>query len=169
MFPLHLRENPYFPELTWPGGVAYSGKTMERLRSGSVGNGLVVLLVLSCADKEARLAEILDGLGVEFLRVRRYWEARALLQTHPLLGAVVTDATLEDGNWCDVLRAVVDYDPQASVVVVAPSSADEILWSEVMWRGVHDMLVEPFTKNEAQQVLEGALRAGGQKVTAAVA
>lgn len=134
-----------------------------------MGNGLVVLLVLSCADKEARLAEILDGLGVEFLRVRRYWEARALLQTHPLLGAVVTDATLEDGNWCDVLRAVVDYDPQASVVVVAPSSADEILWSEVMWRGVHDMLVEPFTKNEAQQVLEGALRAGGQKVTAAVA
>ena len=76
--------------------------------------------------------------------------------------------TLEDANWCDVLRGVVDYDPQASVVVVAPSSADEILWSEVMWRGVHDMLVEPFTKSEAQRILEGALRAGGQ-VSAALA
>jgi len=43
------------------------------------------------------------------------------------------------------------------------------LWSEVMWWGVHDMLVEPFTKNEAQQVLEGALRAGGRAERAAVA
>jgi hypothetical protein len=81
---------------------------------------------------------------------------------------VLGQFSLEDANWCDVLRAVVDYDPQANVVVVAPSSADEILWSEVMWRGVHDMLVEPFTKIEAQRVLEGALRAGGQKATAAV-
>ena len=106
---------------------------------------------------------------VESLWARRCWEARELLQTQPPLDTVVTDATLEDANWCDVLRAVVDYDPQTSVVVVAPSSADEILWSEVMWRGVHDMLVAPFTKKEAERVLEGALRAGGQKATAAVA
>ena len=129
----------------------------------------MVLLVLSCPERQARLAAILRGIGVDSLWVRRCWEARELLQTQPALDTVVTDATLEDGNWCDVLRAVVDYDPQASVVVVAPSSADEILWSEVMWRGVHDMLVEPFTKKEAQRVLEGALRAGGQKAAAAVA
>ena len=142
---------------------------MERSNSKSAGNGPMVLLVLSCAERQARLAAILKGIGVESLWVRRCWEARELLQTQPPLDTVVTDATLEDANWCDVLRAVVDYDPQASVVVVAPSSADEILWSEVMWRGVHDMLVEPFTKNEAERVLEGALRAAGQKVTAAVA
>jgi DNA-binding NtrC family response regulator len=129
----------------------------------------VVLLVLSCPERQARLAAILQGLGVESLWVRRCWEARELLQTQPLLDAVVTDATLEDANWCDVLRAVVDYDPQASVVVVAPSSADEILWSEVMWRGAHDMLVEPFTKREAQQVLEGALRVASRGERAAVA
>jgi DNA-binding NtrC family response regulator len=142
---------------------------MERPNNKSAENGPMALLVLSCPERQARLAAILRGIGVESLWVRRCWEARELLQTQPLLDTVVTDATLEDANWCDVLRAVVDYDPQASVVVVAPSSADEILWSEVMWRGVHDMLVEPFTKIEAQRVLEGALRAGGQKATAAVA
>ncbi len=142
---------------------------MERLRRKTTGNGPVVLLVLSCPERKARFAAILNGLGVEFLWVRRCWEAQELLQTQPLLDTVVTDATLEDANWCDVLRAVVDYDPQASVVVVAPCSADEILWSEVMWRGAHDMLVEPFTKSEAQQVLEGALRAAGRGERAAVA
>jgi DNA-binding NtrC family response regulator len=74
---------------------------------------------------------------------------------------VVTDATLEDGNWRDVLRTVVDYDPQAGVILIAPSSADEMLWSEAMWLGVHDILVEPFTETEAQQVVEGVLRAAG--------
>ena len=136
---------------------------MARLRKEPAKDGPVVLLVLSCPERQARLAAILHALGVDLLWVRQ------LLQTRPPLLTVVTDATLEDGNWCDVLRAVVDYDPQASVVVVAPSSADEILWSEVMWRGVHDMLVEPFTKSEARQVLEGALRAAGRGERAAVA
>jgi hypothetical protein len=81
-----------------------------------------------------------------------------LLQTRPLLSSVVTEATLEDGNWCDVLRTVVDYDPQASVVMIAPPSTDEIPWSDVILQGVHDILVEPFTRSEAEQVLDGALR-----------
>jgi DNA-binding NtrC family response regulator len=126
----------------------------------------VVLLVVSCPALQARLAAILKELEVESLWVRRCWEARKLLQTQPMLDTVVTDATLEDANWCDVLGTVVNHASLASVVVVAPSSTDEILWSEVMWRGVHDMLVEPFTKNEARRVLEGALRAGGGERTA---
>ena len=118
----------------------------------------VVLLVLSCPERHARLAAILRALGVDLLRVRQCWEARALLQTRPPLLAVVTDVTLEDGNWCDVLRAVVDYDPQAGLILVAPSSADEMLWSEAIWQGVHDILVDPFTEAEAQQVVESVLR-----------
>ena len=56
-----------------------------------------------------------------------------------------------------------DYDPQAGVILIAPSSADETLWSEAIWRGVHDILVEPFTDTEAQQVVESVLRVAAQQ------
>jgi hypothetical protein len=49
----------------------------------------------------------------------RCWEALQLLKTQPPLEIVLTDATLEDANWYDVLRAVVDHGLQASVVVIA--------------------------------------------------
>jgi len=131
---------------------------MARLRKEPAKDGPVALLVLSCPERQARLAAILRALGVDLLWVRQCWEARALLQTRPPLLTVITDATLADGNWRDVLRTVVDYDPQAGVILIAPSSADEVLWSEALWLGVHDILLEPFTETEAQQVVEGVLR-----------
>lgn len=134
---------------------------MARLRKEPAKEGPVVLLVLSCPERQARLGAILHALGVDLLWVRQCWEARALLQTRPPLLSVVTDATLADGNWRDVLRTVVDYDPQAGVILIAPSSADEMLWSEAMWLGVHDILVDPFTQAEAQQVVESVLRVAG--------
>ena len=134
---------------------------MERRRKESGEDRRVILLVLACPERQARLEAILQGLGVESLWARRCWEVRVLLQTRPLLSSVVTEATLEDGNWCDVLRTVVDYDPQAGVIQIAPSSADEMLWSEAMWLGVHDILVEPFTETEAQQVVGSVLRVAG--------
>jgi DNA-binding NtrC family response regulator len=146
----------------------YSGSTMEKLRRKSAEKGPVALLVVSCPERKARLAAILSGLGVESLWVRRCREALELLRTQPPLQIVLTDTTLEDANWCDLLRAVGNHDSQASVVVVAPPSADEVLWSEVMWRGAYDMLVEPFTRNEAQRILEGALRAAGDTERAIV-
>lgn len=136
----------------------YPGNRMARLKKKPAEERPVVLLVLSCPERQARLAAILHSLGVDLLGVRQCWEARALFQTRPPLLSVVTDATLEDGNWRDVLRTVVDYDSQAGVILVAPSSADEMLWSEAMRLGVHDILVEPFTEAEARRVVEGALR-----------
>lgn len=116
------------------------------------------MLVVSSDERKSFLSAILRKLDVESISVRCCRQARELLRTRPLLDAVLTDTTLEDANWCDVLRAVIDYESPASVVVVAPSSADERLWSEVIWRGAYDMLVEPFTADEARRVLEGALR-----------
>ena len=131
---------------------------MERFWKVSGEDRGVVLLVLACPERRARLGAILQRFGVESLWVSRCWEVLALLQTRPLLISVVTEATLEDGNWCDVLRTVVDYDPLASVVMIAPPSTDEIPWSDAISQGVHDILVEPFTRSEAEQVLERALR-----------
>jgi len=56
---------------------------------------------------------------------------------------VVTDVSLPDGNWATVLNCLVNGEVSASAVVCA-QTADETLWSEAVWRGVHDLLVEPF-------------------------
>ena len=71
---------------------------------------------------------------------------------------IITQVTLTDGNWCDIFKYLVDHGIQASTVVSSPQ-ADEQLWSEVLWRGAYDLLVEPYETREVHQTIEGALRA----------
>jgi FixJ family two-component response regulator len=71
---------------------------------------------------------------------------------------VISDLSLPDGNWCDVFRHLVDNGLHAAMVVVA-RQADERLWSEVLWRGAYDLLVEPFEDSDVRRVVEGAVRA----------
>lgn len=132
---------------------------MTNLRKETASQHALALLVVSSPNRRSFLSAVLRKLGVESISVPYCREAREFLRTGQPLDAVLTDTTLDDANWCDVLRAVIDSESGASVVVVAPSSADEHLWSEVIWRGAYDMLVEPFTADEARRVLEGALRA----------
>lgn len=131
---------------------------MAHLRKSQTPQHALALLVVSSGERQSFLSAILRKLGVESICVSHGWQAREFLGIDPPFDAVLTDTTLEDANWCDVLRAVADCESTASVIVVAPSSADERLWSEVIWRGAYDMLVEPFTADEARRVLEGALR-----------
>ena len=70
---------------------------------------------------------------------------------------IITQLTLADGNWCDLFKYLVDRGSHASVVVSSPQ-ADERLWSEVLWRGAYDLLVEPYESGEVCRVVEGALR-----------
>ena len=85
-------------------------------------------------------------------------EAGALLATRPPVEVIITDVTLPDGNWCDIFKYLVDHNVDASVVV-SSVRADESLWSEILWRGAYDLLVEPYENRELRRVVEGALRA----------
>jgi hypothetical protein len=44
---------------------------------------------------------------------------RLLLAQHPAPSAILTDVSLPDGNWCDVLRALIQSDVRAEVQVLA--------------------------------------------------
>lgn len=116
-----------------------------------------VLLVLTSKRNIENCHAALKTLDVEVLRVHDLREARNRLREGHPIDVVVTDASLPDGNWSDILRCVVNWGGSAGVVVCAPV-ADEHLWSEVLWRGGHDLLVEPFQPAEARQVIEGAWR-----------
>jgi DNA-binding NtrC family response regulator len=100
----------------------------------------------------------LDSLGVEVWPAETCHGARRLLEKKPRVDVVISDLSLPDGNWCDVFKHLIDNDIHASMVVVSPQ-ADERLWSEVLWRGAYDLLVEPYGAIDVRRIVEGAIRA----------
>ncbi|MEX2303963.1 MAG: hypothetical protein WD733_23660 [Bryobacterales bacterium] len=100
----------------------------------------------------------LDSIDIEALPAETCLQARGLLQNKRRVELVLSDLSLTDGNWCDVFKHLIDNDIHASMVVIAPQ-ADERLWSEVLWRGAYDLLVEPYEEGDVRRVVEGALRA----------
>ena len=109
-------------------------------------------------ERRATLLQALRVLDIETIAVSTCAEARSLFQISPGVELVLTEVSLHDGNWSDVLRHLVDNGIEASVVV-SSQRPDEHLFSEVIWRGGYDVLVEPYEKAEVRQILEGALRA----------
>ena len=117
----------------------------------------IVLLVMA-PPAYRQVACDLDSLdGVNVLLARDCREARQVLSAHPDISLVFTDVSHADGNWSDLLRFVVNRGIAAHVVVCS-RCADEGLWSEVLWRGGYDVLVEPFDRAELARIVEGALR-----------
>lgn len=119
----------------------------------------MAMLVMS-PERRRSLEPNLEQLNVRVLLASNCQEARILLQDHPPVSVVITDVSLNDGNWCDVFRFLVDQGIHASVVV-SSRLADERLWSEVLWRGAYDVLVEPYEADEVRRIVEGAVRAAG--------
>ena len=117
------------------------------------------MAMLVMAPERRRSLELnLESLNVKILPAGSCQEARILLKESPPVSVVITDVSLTDGNWCDVFRCLVDSGIHASVVV-SSRLADERLWSEVLWRGAYDVLVEPYDAQEVRRIVEGALRA----------
>jgi DNA-binding NtrC family response regulator len=104
------------------------------------------------------LAVTLAHMEARVLAATNCREARQLLASEGPMDVVVTEVSLPDGNWCDLLLSMVKHGLDASLVVISGSD-DQRLWSEVLWRGAYDMLVEPFGPEEARRALEGAWRA----------
>lgn len=119
-------------------------------------DGATALVVMS-RERRSPLLENLESLKLTVLAVENCRETRSLLQTRPPLEVVIIDVSLGDGNWCDIFKFLVDYGISTSVVVVS-SLADERLWSEILWRGAYDLLVEPYGRDELRRVVEGAVR-----------
>jgi DNA-binding NtrC family response regulator len=91
-----------------------------------------------------------------------------VLSAYPDVSLVFTDVSHADGNWSDLLRFVVNRGIAAHVVVCS-RRADEGLWSEVLWRGGYDVLVEPFDREELARIVEGALRTMNPRLSARTA
>jgi DNA-binding NtrC family response regulator len=74
---------------------------------------------------------------------------------------VISGVTLADGNWCALLAHTVRSDVEAKFFVCT-ATADERLWSEAVWRGAQDVLVEPFDLLHLRRVLGLGARSQGE-------
>ena len=130
---------------------------------GHVGLAPAVLVVMSAPE---RLIPLLSKLEVDDLftvhATDSFHGACRQLRADPDVVVIITDITLPDANWCDILRFLVANDLSASVVVTAPD-ANESFWSEVLWRGGYDLLLEPYEDLEIKRIVKGAARAAREE------
>jgi len=120
------------------------------------------ILFLSGHRGDARqITQMLHDLPLVVDHAGSLQQARAKLRgdEHEV---VLTEATLPDGSWRDVLRLVREC-PQELQVLVTDPHADARLWAEALNLGVYDLIAQPFYEPEVRRILYRACtRRSGQ-------
>ena len=113
-----------------------------------------ILCISGHPDDARRLSEMLHALPLVLDQVGSVQQARAQLQVHEY-DAVLTEATLPDGKWLDVLHLVRES-PREMAVIVTDPNADTRLWAEILNLGAFDLLAQPYHEPEVRRILYNA-------------
>jgi len=97
---------------------------------------------------------MLHSLPLVFDHAGTLQQARTMLQQDEY-DVVLTEATLPDGKWLDVLHLVRDS-PQEVEVIVTDPQADAHFWAEALNLGAYDLLAQPFYEPEVRRILYNA-------------
>ncbi len=126
-----------------------------------------VLFVTPHREDATVLSRMLGSLPVLLEHVADLQHARAAIQAEPY-PVILTEATLPDGTWRDVLDMVRGIVPGPAVIVTDPS-ADAHFWAEALNLGAYDLIAQPFTTAEVRRILSYACsRSSDKSRTAAV-
>jgi DNA-binding NtrC family response regulator len=117
-----------------------------------IGNCLLVTAVQNPLPVQNDLEE--RGFRVWLAKDCR--EAGKILQANPSLRLALTDSTLPDGTWCNVLGQILEHRQQADLLVSARGSGAE-LWSEVEKLGSAWRLEFPHRWKDLGTILENKL------------
>jgi DNA-binding NtrC family response regulator len=117
-----------------------------------------VLVIMSAGERRTQLSACLKALGVAPVEVEDCRQARHALARRDPLKLVISDVDFCDGDWRDTLAAS-QLRPGGASFLVSTPFPDHGLWSEALWRGAYDLLVEPYSAMELRRIVEGALRA----------
>jgi len=124
-------------------------------------------LVVMASERSCDLISCLTKVAARVLSASSCAEAAEFLYAEPAVGIVLTDLTLPDGSWCDVMTKVLDVRPNAAVVVCS-RLADERLWAEVLDAGGFDVLAEPYGENDLELLITRAVMARPSRLAAVV-
>jgi DNA-binding response OmpR family regulator len=113
------------------------------------------VLFISGRPSDARLlSRMLHQLPIALDHVPTLQQARAKLDQADY-DVVLTEATLHDGNWLDVLHLVRDFRQSPNVIVTDPA-ADDQFWAEALNLGAYDLLAQPYYEPEVRRILFNA-------------
>ncbi len=116
--------------------------------------GKVVLFVSPHTEDATALSHMLGSLAVSIEHVADLKHARGMM-TGALYPVILTEASLPDGTWLDVLDLARLVTPN-SEVIVTDLDADARFWAEVLNRGAYDLIAQPFAAAEVQRILGNA-------------
>jgi DNA-binding NtrC family response regulator len=113
-----------------------------------------VLFVTGHRDDAHRLSHMLRQLPVVIDHVGTISQLRTQLQSQDY-DVVLTEASLSDGTWLDVLHLAREIPREVQVIVTDPQ-ADARFWAEALNMGAYDLLAQPFYEPEVQRILGNA-------------
>ena len=117
-----------------------------------------ILFVSPSSEDAERLSQMIQTLDLILIHAKTLKDASARLRDRKFT-LVLTEATLPDGHWLDVLEIVQRKAPSLEVIITDPL-ADARLWAEALNRGAYDLLVQPFYEPEVQRILSNACSRG---------
>ena len=113
-----------------------------------------ILFVSGHREDALRLSQMLRSLPVRLDHVESVQQARAELRRAEY-DVILTESSLPDGNWLDVLHLTRET-PRSVEVIVTDAHADARFWSEVLNLGGYDLLAQPFYEPEVRRILYNA-------------
>jgi two-component system NtrC family response regulator len=116
--------------------------------------GTGVLFVSPHHEDATALSGMLGSLSVPIEYVADLARARSRIQNGKF-PVILTEATLPDGTWLDVLDLVRRWSPY-SEVIVTDAGADARFWAEVLNMGAYDLIAQPFAAGEVRRILSNA-------------
>jgi DNA-binding NtrC family response regulator len=118
--------------------------------------------VLAVVDpvRSRTLIQQIEAQGVSVIAVAGRDEAQRFLSSSPRVPIVLTDESLPDGDWRDVLQDVSASGVPAEVVVCTGPDQSLTLCFELLDRGAFGLLAEPFDPDQLQWLINTATSRG---------
>ena len=135
-----------------------SGRRIVRAAGGceSSGKQLSALLVYQDEGPIRGLETIIALQGMRTLRGRTCSEVRDLLREPSPPDLILTDVSLPDGTWQDVLKSA-STAPASVPVVVVSRIVEMALYLDVLQKGAYDFIVPPISFWDLAHIIRGAV------------
>jgi DNA-binding NtrC family response regulator len=125
-----------------------------------------ILFISGRRTDARRLSRMLYSLPLDLDHAETLQQARAMLNEAEF-DVILTESSLPDGKWLDVLHLAREC-PQELEVIVTDPQADARFWAEALNLGAYDLLAQPFYEPEVRRILYNACsRSSSQTVPAA--
>src|SRR4029077_19042192 len=125
----------------------------------AMSNDRWALLVHNEEEPVGGVKDVLLSLGWRTRHSHSCSEARAALQESVPPAIVLTDTSLSDGTWVDVLVATTAAPSRTPLIVVSRLN-DVRLYLDVLEKGAHDFIAPPITAGDLAYIITTATLKG---------